>query len=532
MRKAEFLVVLAGALAAAVPVTCAQAAPPSAPAPQAPIYHVTALTARPRATDARPARIIAAISPARIKQEDNSLVGFGSRVSLSDYHPGGPPDSSIQIPGTTTESTATRGVVAARAWIAAQFRAISAAHGGRLQVRLDTFAVPKGPRIPQDQTMTNVVATLPGTDPNDHRIFLVSGHYDSIPADFKLDAPGANDDASGTIVSLECARALAGMQFPATIEFVTVEGEEQGLYGSRHAAEEAKAAGQDIAGMFDDDIVGGDQTPGYQNRTVLRVFSQGVPPLPPPTDPGFAAAAERLRAIISNAWENDSSSRELARFASEVARQYLPGFEVRLEYRPDRFQRGGDHSPFVAAGDPAVRFTEYHENANHQHVPLSVTPEGVEMGDRGKWISPAYIANVARVNALTLAALASSPLPPAKVYFRGGQRIGTPVRWTPVEGAAGYRILLRPTAQPQWTLRIAAPETPATQTPGMGPLDPNQPMDQITIPQSPDNYIIAVVSVDKDGHESLPTLATTQPFARRGGGRGARGAQAGRAGGF
>lgn len=513
MRVSPSLFLLS--LATLGPVGWSAAAQTPAPAPQAPTIKVAELTARPRPQDPRAAAIIAAISPARIKQEDNKLISFGSRLATSDYHPGGPDD-----PGSTTESTATRGIIPARQWLESQFQAISASTGGRLQVHIDTFQLPKGPRIPQDQTMGNVVAILPGTDPNDKRIFVVSGHYDSIPADFKLDAPGANDDASGTIVSLESARALARFRFPATIEFLTVEGEEEGLYGSRHAAQAAKAAGQDIAGMLNDDIVGGDQTPGHQNRNIVRIFSQGVPP---------NATPQELRQIVANAWENDSPSREVARFAAEVAGMYLPGFHALLEYRPDRFQRGGDHASFVAAGYPAVRFTEYHENANHQHLPLSVTPQGVEIGDRGKWISPAFIANVARINALTLAALASSPLPPAHVYFRGGQSIGTPVQWTPVAGAAAYRVLLRPTASPQWTIRIPAPAVaapPQPLPPGMAPpATPPDPLYQITIPQSPDNYIIAMVSVDKQGHESLPTLGTTRPrfgFGRGGRGRGGR----------
>ncbi|MGH9482699.1 MAG: M20/M25/M40 family metallo-hydrolase, partial [Terriglobales bacterium] len=489
----------------------------AAEAPQAPVFHLTELRARPRPHDARAAAIIAAISPARIKREDDALIGFGNRVATSDYHPGGPDD-----PGSTTQSTATRGVVPARKWLAAQFQAISAATGGRLQVSTDTFSVPKQRRVPQDQTMANVVAVLPGADPNDHRVFVVSGHYDTLPANFDLDGPGANDDASGTIISLESARALAKFQFPATIEFLAVEGEEQGLIGSKHAADEAKAAGQDVAAMLNDDMDGGDQTPGYENRDVVRVYSIGVDP---------KATPEQLRTVTSNGWENDSPAREVARFAAEVAQMYLPDFHVTLEYRYDRFQRGGDHESFQNDGYPAVRFSEWRENGNHQHVPLSVTPAGVEMGDRGKWISPSYIANVARVNALTLAALASSPLPPAHVYYRGGQAIGVPVQWTPVEGAAGYRLLLRPTAAAQWTIRIPAPPVPAPPPPPrpaaaegaaptpIVPAAPPESLDQITVPQSPDNYIFAMVSVDNDGHESLPTLAATRPF-----GRGRRGA--------
>ena len=501
--------------------TPAASAKPEAAVPQAPTFHLTTLPARPRPHDARTAQIIAAISAARIKKEDDALVAFGTRVSTSDYHPGGPEDA-----GSTTESTDTRGVVPARKWIYAQYQEIAKASGGRLQVSIDDFAVPKQRRVPEDQTMANVVAVLPGTDPNDNRIFVVSGHYDSIPADFKLDAPGANDDASGVLIAMESARALSKFQFPATIEFLAVEGEEQGLIGSKHAADEAKAKGQNVVGMFDDDKTGGDQTPGYENTNTMRAYSIGVDP---------KATPEQLRYITSNAFENDSPARELARFSSEVAQMYLPNFKVLVEYRYDRFQRGGDHESFQNDGFPAVRFSEFRENSNHEHVPVSVTPAGIEMGDRGKWISPTYIANEARVNALTLAALASSPLPPAHVYFRGGQAIGTPVQWSPVEGAASYRVLLRPTSAPNWTIRIVAPAVEAPPPPtraGAPPADANAPppekLYQITVPQSPDNYLFAVVAVDQDGHESLPTLAVARTFARGGRGRGA--APAGRGG--
>ncbi len=481
-------------------------------------------TAMPRATDPRADQILKSISPDRILQYDATLVGFGSRVSLSE--------------GT---STATRGAEPARKWIVSQFQAIADATGGRLKVSVDTFPVPKGNRIPADQTMSNVVAILPGTDPDDKRVFVVSGHYDSLPADFTLDAPGANDDASGTIVSLECARALSAMQFPATIEFLAVEGEEQGLYGSKHAADALKAAGANIAGMLNNDIVGGDQTPGRENRDLLRVFSQGVP---------AKATPQEIATIASQSLENDSPSREVARYASALAEQYLPGFHVVLEYRPDRFQRGGDEESFVDDGYAAVRFTEFNENSNHQHVPVREV-NGVEMGDRQKWVSPAYIANVARVNALTLAWLASSPPPPEHVTFQAGQQAtGTAVTWTAVPGAATYRVLLRPTADSEWTIRLPAPAVPAPprgagggrgagaeDTTGSGSASagtvppaadtsqasatmPAGPTYQATVPQSGDNYFIAIVAVDAAGHESLPRLAAPPPRGRRGGGAG------------
>src|SRR5579871_3223537 len=195
-------VLIAGVASARIDARQAAAQPPTS-------------TAMPKANDARTSEIIHAIAPADIKAIDDKLVSFGSRSSTSEL-----------------TSTDTRGAVPARKWIVQQFQAISDANGGRLKVSVDTFPVPKGQRIPVDQTMSNVVAILPGTDPNDKRIFVVSGHYDSLPADFTQDGPGANDDASGTIVSMECARALSKYQFPATIMFLTVEGEEQGLIGS------------------------------------------------------------------------------------------------------------------------------------------------------------------------------------------------------------------------------------------------------------------------------------------------------------
>ena len=449
--------------------------------------------AMPRAGDDRLAKIMQTISADRAAEIDRTLIGFGSRASTSE-----------------TTSTGTRGVVPARKWIYDQFQAISAANGGRLRVSVDTFPVPRGSRIPADQTMSNVVALLPGTDPKDTRVFVVSGHYDSIPADVAQDAPGANDDASGTVVSLECARALAPFQFPATIMFLAVEGEEQGLYGSKHAAESAKAAGVNIVAMLNDDIVGGDQTPGRENKDVLRVFSQGVPP---------KATPEEISRIAAAGLENDSASRQVARYASAIAEQYLPGFHVVLEYRPDRFQRGGDHSSFLDNGYAAVRFSEFNENSQHQHQVVR-EENGVEYGDVFKWISPSYIANVARVNALTLASLASAPPAPETVTFQAGQQpSGTAVTWTEVPGAASYRVLLRPTAESQWSIRLPAPAVaaPARGARGGGGGAGAATTYQVVIPQSGDNYFIAVVAVDAAGHESLPKLSGTAP---RGGARG------------
>ena len=476
-------------------------------------WQVASSTAMPAAIDPRIAEIIKEVSAERIKDLDAKLVSFGTRVSTSE-----------------SKSTDTRGAVPARKWIVSEFQAISAANGGRLKVSVDTFPVPKGTRVPEDQTMSNVVAVLPGTDPKDTRVFVVSGHYDSLPADFAQDGPGANDDASGTIVSMECARALSKYQFPATIEFLAVEGEEQGLYGSKHAADAAKQAGQNIPAMLNNDIVGGDQTPGHENRDLMRVFSEGIP---------AKATPQQVAQIAAGSLENDSPSREVARYASSVAAAYLSGFQVVIEYRPDRFQRGGDQESFVSDGFAAVRFTEFTENSNHQHQAVHEL-NGVEIGDLQKWVSPEYIANVARVNAITLASLASAPPSPERVTFQAGQQVGTAVSWTEVPGATSYRLLMRPTSESQWTIRRAAPAVPAppraagaggrsgatdvNSTPerGQAPADPipATPTFQMTIPESGDNYFIAVVAVDRAGHESLPRIAGTAPrgAGRRGGG--------------
>lgn len=417
--------------------------------------------------------IARAVSAARIRADIQHLVAFGTRSSLSD--PSGANG---------------RGVGAARDWIAAQFRADAALSDGRLQVRLDSFTVPASPRVPQAVTMTDVVAALPGADPSDHRVFVVGGHYDSRASnvlDGRIDAPGANDDGSGTSVVLECARVLSRYRFPATIEFIAFEGEEQGLDGSRHAAQEAKQAGQQIVAMLDNDIVGGDNTPGHANRNRLRVFSEGVP---------ATADAATLRRMAAVGGEVDSPSREIARYASALAAAYVPGFAVVLEYRRDRYLRGGDHISFNLAGYPAVRFTDYHENYNHQHQTVRVE-NGVQYGDLPRFTTPAYTANVARVNALTLAALALAPAAPEHVYYLPRLETGTSLSWSPVSGAVAYRILLRPTAAPQWTVRRTVQGT------------------QAHLDESKDNYFMAVAAVGPHGLESPPTLPSLPPFRRR-----------------
>ena len=399
---------------------------------------------RPRAT-AQPARqkniarknldrdpvisqVIKEVSPDRVQQTIEKLVGFHTRHTLSANNPGA--------------ASSDKGIIAARAWIKSELERYSADCGGCLDVKTDTFIEqPKGPkdRIPQPTEIQNVYAVLRGTDPlQAKRIYLVTGHYDSRNSNAlnSVDqAPGANDDGSGTAVSLECARVLSKHRFPATLVFLTVAGEEQGLRGSAHFARMAKAEGWQLEGVLNNDIVGGNRTPGdtRQNSDWVRIFSEGIPAVATEAD------LRRIRAVGA---ENDSPSRELARYIREVAQTYNFGrFAPRLIFRRDRYQRGGDHSAFNEQGFAAVRFTEYREDYNHQHQNVR-KENGIEYGDLPKFVDFNYVANVTRLNAATLAALASSPAPPGKVRLSTKeQENDSKIEWEPAAGASAYEVL-------------------------------------------------------------------------------------------
>ncbi len=296
-------------------------------------------------------------------------------------------------------------------------------------------------------------------------------------------APGANDDGSGTAVSLEAARVLSKHKFPATIIFLTVAGEEQGLDGSSHFAKMAKAQGWNIEAALNNDIVGGDKTPGdtLQNPHVVRVFSEGIP---------TTADEKQLKQIRALGGENDGPSRQLARYIDAVSPEYLPAkvFHPMLVSRHDRYLRGGDHFSFNEQGYAAVRFTEFRENFNHQHQNVR-TENGVEYGDLPKFVDYDYVANVARLNVATLASLASAPAPPANVRLltKGLQNDST-LEWDPSPGglAAGYEVLWRDTTAPNWEhAQLVTSGTKAT------------------VPVSKDNVIFAVRAIDAKGHRSL-----------------------------
>ena len=408
------------------------------------------------------------ISAARIQSTIEKLVSFQTRSTLSAQDP-----ASI---------ASGHGIGAAREWIKSEFERYSHDCGGCLEVKLDSFTEVPGGRIPSPTEITNVYAVMKGTDPESaKRIVLVTGHYDSRNSDnlnVTDPAPGANDDGSGTAVSLECARVLSQLKFHATVIFLTVAGEEQGLNGSHHFAQMAKAAGWNIEAALNNDIVGGDRSP-QQDPSVVRVFSEGVP---------IAATDAEVRQIRSLGGENDSTSRQLARYIAQVGRTYDASVKPTLIFRLDRYLRGGDHSSFNEQGYAAVRFTEFREDYNHQHQNVRIE-NGVEFGDLPKFVNFDYVAKVARLNAATLASLASAPAPPAKVRLLTTKlENDSTLTWEPPPGGrvASYEVLWRATTSPEWEHARGVGDVTRT-----------------TLPTSKDNVIFAVRAVDNQGHRSL-----------------------------
>jgi len=412
---------------------------------------------------------LADISAQRIQANIEKLVSFQTRLTLSAQDP-----DSIK---------AGHGIGAAREWIKAEFESYSRACGGCLEVKTDSFTENPADRIPKPTAITNIYAVLKGTDPeNAKRIVLVTGHYDSRNGD-TLDAtgiaPGANDDGSGTAVSLECARVLSKLKFPGTIIFLAVAGEEQGLNGSAHFAKMAKDQDWDIEAALNNDIVGGDRSP-QQNPGMVRVFSEGVP---------LAATDADLRRIRNLGGENDSASRQLARYVAEVGRTYQTAAKPLVVFRLDRYLRGGDHISFNEQGYAAVRLTEYREDYNHQHQNVR-TENGIEYGDVPKFVNFDYVANVARVNAATLASLASAPASPAKVRLQTKQlENDSTLTWEAAPGAASYEVLWRDSASPEWEQAKSVGNGTHTM-----------------LPLSKDNVIFAVRALDSAGHRSLPVV--------------------------
>jgi hypothetical protein len=460
------------------PANSATSPPPaSAPATSSRDLDVAGAPIVPEAADAAIQKALQTISAGEIEHTIKSLVAFQTRNTLSSMERDLPKG---------------QGINAAADWIEGEFKRYSAECGGCLEVKRDVFTETPQDRIPRPTTITNVYAILRGSDPAQaKRMYLVTGHYDSRNSD-TLDArgaaPGANDDASGVAVSLASARALSRLRLPATLVFVAVAGEEQGLNGSRHLAKLAKSEGWQLQGVLDNDIVGGNTTPGdhLQDNLVVRVFSEGIP---------ATATAEQAKQTESLGYASDSPSRQLARAVLETAATYTDHFQPLLVFRRDRFLRGGDHTAFNEEGFTAVRFTEWREDFNHQHQNVR-TANGVEYGDLLKFVDLDYVVRVARLNAATLATLASAPPPPKDTRLITALDNNTTLEWDGGDGPAPagvhYEVVWRALTAPQWERSLSVTGKRAV------------------VPVSKDNVIFGVRSVDTAGHRSLTVVPSPQ----------------------
>jgi len=419
-------------------------------------------------------KILAEISSRRIEADIRKLVSFGTRNTLSE------------------QNDPNRGIGAARDWLYAEFQKAAAESGGRMTVEKQSYEQPRAARIPQPTIVTNVVATLKGTQSEStNRVYVVSGHYDSMcssPTDAKCDAPGANDDASGTAAVLEMARVMAKYKFDATIVFMAVAGEEQSLLGATYFAEQSKKNNMNIEAMFTNDIIGNTLGGnGVRDRRTVRVFSEGVP---------SSETQQEATTRRSVGGENDSQSRQLARFIKEVTDWYVPAMKVLMIYRRDRYGRGGDHIPFLERGYAAVRFTEPNEDYRHQHQNIRIE-NGVQYGDLPQFVDFDYVANVARVNAASLAMLASAPARPKNVTMTTGLSNDTELKWQANKepDVAGYEVVWRDTTAATWTNSRPVGNVMTYTLKGM----------------SKDNYFFGVRSVDRQGNRSSVTYPRPAP---------------------
>lgn len=427
-------------------------------------------------------KIVGEISPAPIQQTVEALVGFHTRHSAS------------------AQDDPARGIGAAARWLHARFDQYSAASNGRLKVELDEFDQATARENNSVIHYINVVATLPGRQPD--RMLVVGAHYDSWnsgrpdPSSF---LPGANDDASGTAAVLELARVFSQYEFDATLVFIAFAGEEQGLVGSQHWVELARAKGWNVEAMITNDIIGNiEGGNGVVDNGSVRVFSEGI---------AATETAAQVLARRASGSEVDSSSRQWARYVQERGEAYVPNMKVRMIYRRDRFGRGGDHTPFHEAGFAAVRFTEATENYTRQHQRVRVE-NGVQYGDLPEKVSYPYVAQVTRVNAAALASLALAPAPLRNVTISGAHGYDTTLRWNEPAGdasVAGYNVLVRDTDSPVWQQKRYYPKESLTVIEGRVSVV----LKNVVI----DNYFFAVQAVDAEGNESLPVFP--HPATRR-----------------
>ncbi|MEU5791428.1 M20/M25/M40 family metallo-hydrolase [Micromonospora purpureochromogenes] len=447
---------VATAATVAVPLTtgtAAQAARPAGPGHPA----------RPQAPDRELRALLREVDRDRIEAIVRRLAAFGTRHTLS------------------RQDDPVRGIGAARDWIFEQLSGYAAASGGRMTVDLQSYLQEPAPRIPVATGITNVVATLRG-DVSPNRAYVVTGHYDSRATDVMDavgDAPGADDDASGVAVLMELARVLATRRSEATIVLAAVAGEEQGLYGSAHLAKQLKAAGVDVQGMFSNDIIGSSTADdGTRDPRAVRLFAEGVPTAETP-----AEASTRQ----SVGGENDSPSRQLARFVSDVAENGATGMRVRVIYRRDRYLRGSDHISFLREGWPAGRFTEPNEDFAHQHQDVRLV-DGVQYGDLPEFCDFDYITRVALVNGAVLWSLAQAPgTPKGATIVTTNLTNDTTLRWQRGDepDLAGYEVVWRETTAAEWQRVI-----------------PVGDVTEVTVDLSKDNVFFGVRAVDRDGHRS------------------------------
>ncbi len=423
----------------------------------------------PGARDPEIARLVRDVSPARLESYDRTLAGFGTRHSLS------------------VADDPKRGIGAARRWIKETLDRCAAESGARLKVDFDEFVQAPTPRVQTPSTLVNVVATLEGVDPAAKaRTLVVSGHYDSMCGNVmnaQCDAPGANDDASGTAVVMELACTMAKSRFPATIVFMAVAGEEQGLLGATHWAQAARERNARVEAMITNDIVGNSHDEnGQRDAGTLRLFAEGVP--------AGKELAEEWQRRLETGGENDSPARELARTLRDAAQRYVPDMTVKIVYRRDRYLRGGDHIPFLARGFAAVRFTEAHEDFRHQHQDVRVV-DGVQFGDLPQFVDFDYLASVARVNLAGLATLAKAPAPPIGVHIEALRlENGTTLSWlaNPEPDLAGYEIVWRDTTAPYWQGASFVGN-----------------VTRASVPLSKDDHLFSVRAVGATGQRSLAT---------------------------
>ncbi|WBB68949.1 M20/M25/M40 family metallo-hydrolase [Micromonospora sp. WMMD812] len=448
----------ATAATVAVPVLADPAAAASGGGPSGPGHPV-----RPQPPGRELRDLLRAVDQRRIEAIVRRLAEFGTRHTLS------------------TQDDPARGIGAARDWIYDRMREYAAASGGRMTVELQSYIQQPASRIPVPTRITNVVATLRGeTSPN--RTYVVTGHYDSRCTDVMdavSDAPGADDDASGVAVVMELARLMTTRPTGATIVFAAVAGEEQGLYGSAYLAQQLKAAGTDVQGMFSDDIIGSSTADdGTRDPHAVRLFAEGVPTAETP-----AEASTRQ----SVGGENDSPSRQLARFVKDVAENGATDMRVRVIYRRDRYLRGSDHISFLREGWPAGRFTEPNEDFAHQHQDVRVV-DGQQFGDLPEFCDFGYITRVARVNGAALWSLAQAPgTPKGAIIVTTDLTNNTTLRWQ--RGAepdlAGYEVVWRETTAAEWQKVI-----------------PVGDVTQVTIDLSKDNVFFGVRAVNRDNLRS------------------------------